>query len=79
MLVHDPHFYDPHGIYNLIIYPQQVYDVVIIGAGCIGGSVARHLAQYKLKTLCIEQSDDVTQGATKGNSGIVHAGSVKIC
>jgi L-2-hydroxyglutarate oxidase LhgO len=24
--------------------------------------------------LVLEQADDVTQGATKGNSGIVHAG-----
>ena len=48
--------------------------MVVIGAGCIGGSVARHLAQYKLSVCVLEMSDDVTQGATKGNSGIVHAG-----
>jgi hypothetical protein len=53
---------------------SQVYDVVVIGAGCIGGSVARRLAQYNLSVCVLEMSDDVTQGATKGNSGIVHAG-----
>jgi len=26
------------------------------------------------KVLVLEKADDVTQGATKGNSGIVHAG-----
>lgn len=53
---------------------DKVYDVVIIGAGCIGSAIARELSRYKLKTLMLESADDVSQGATKGNSGIVHAG-----
>ena len=59
-----------------------VYDVVIIGAGCIGAAIARELAKYRLgnnnnnnnNVLWLEAADDVSQGATKGNSGIVHAG-----
>jgi glycine/D-amino acid oxidase-like deaminating enzyme len=51
-----------------------VYDVCIIGAGCIGAAVARQLASYKLSVVWLEAADDVSQGATKGNSGIVHAG-----
>ena len=54
--------------------PNVVYDVVIIGAGCIGTSIARELSRYDLRTLLVESADDVSQGATKGNSGIVHAG-----
>lgn len=50
------------------------YDVVIVGAGCVGGAVARELSKYQLSVLLLEAADDVTQGATKGNSGIVHAG-----
>ena len=50
------------------------YDVVIIGAGCIGGAIARELSRYTASVLIVEAADDVTQGATKGNSGIVHAG-----
>lgn len=50
------------------------YDVVIIGAGCIGGAIARELSRYTASVLILEAADDVTQGATKGNSGIVHAG-----
>ena len=53
---------------------RQVYDVAIIGAGCIGGAVARELSRYDLHTIVLESADDVSQGATKGNSGIVHAG-----
>lgn len=48
--------------------------MLIIGAGCIGAANARELSKYDLKTLWVEAADDVSQGATKGNSGIVHAG-----
>lgn len=50
------------------------YDVVIIGAGAIGCCIARELSRTNAKVLLLEGADDVTQGATKGNSGIVHAG-----
>lgn len=54
--------------------PDGSYDVCIVGAGCIGGAIARELSKYNLSVLVLEAADDVTQGATKGNSGIVHAG-----
>ncbi|CAB9512020.1 L-2-hydroxyglutarate dehydrogenase, mitochondrial [Seminavis robusta] len=53
---------------------DDTYDVLIIGAGCIGAAIAREISKYSLKTLWLEAADDVSQGATKGNSGIVHAG-----
>eukprot|EP00854_Cymbomonas_tetramitiformis_P003993 gene3993-4962_t len=37
-------------------------------------SVARELSKTNNSVLVIEKADDVTQGATKGNSGIVHSG-----
>merc|ERR1712205_58588 len=36
----------------------EVYDVVIIGAGCVGGAVARELAKWQLSVLVLEMSDD---------------------
>jgi glycerol-3-phosphate dehydrogenase len=54
--------------------PDGVWDVVIVGAGCIGSCVARELSKSQLHVLMLDSADDVTQGATKGNSGIVHAG-----
>ncbi len=50
------------------------YDICIVGAGCIGSAIARELSKYQLSVLLLEAADDVSQGATKGNSGIVHAG-----
>lgn len=52
----------------------MIYDVVIVGAGVIGGAVARELARYKLKTVLLERQNDVAMGASKANSGIVHGG-----
>ena len=51
-----------------------MYDVVIIGAGVVGGMIARELAKYKLNICVLEKENDVACGASKANSGIVHAG-----
>ena len=59
---------------NNAMKDDGTYDVIIIGGGCIGSSIARELTKSKLSILMLEAADDVTQGATKGNSGIVHAG-----
>lgn len=52
----------------------MIYDVAIIGAGVIGGAVARELAKYKLSSVILEKENDVAIGASKANSGIVHGG-----
>lgn len=49
-------------------------DVIIIGGGVIGCSIAQRLAKYELKISVIEKQLDVAEGASKANSGIVHAG-----
>ena len=49
-------------------------DVVIIGAGVVGGAVARKLSSYKLSVTIVEKCSDVAMGATRANSAIVHAG-----
>jgi len=51
-----------------------MYDVVIIGAGVTGSSVARFLSQYDLKACVLEKGNDVCTGTSKANSAIVHAG-----
>ncbi len=49
-------------------------DVIIIGAGVIGCATAREMARYDLSVTVLERCNDVACGASKANSGIVHAG-----
>ena len=51
-----------------------MYDLVIIGAGAVGCSIARELSKYQLNILVLEKSSDVAAGASKANSGIIHGG-----
>ncbi len=51
-----------------------MYDVVIIGAGVIGCAVAQRLSEYAGRFAVMEKAGDVSEGASKANSGIVHAG-----
>ena len=50
------------------------YDIAIIGAGVVGGMIARTLAKYDLSLCILDKENDVAMGATKANSAIVHAG-----
>jgi len=52
--------------------PDWTYNVLIINSGCIGAAFTRELSRYKLAILWLEAADDVSQGATKSNSRIVH-------
>ena len=49
-------------------------DFVIIGAGVVGGFVARALSRYDVSVMMLEKENDVAMGATRANSAIVHAG-----
>ncbi|NLG58296.1 MAG: NAD(P)/FAD-dependent oxidoreductase [Clostridiales bacterium] len=49
-------------------------DVIIIGAGVVGCAVAQRLGNYAGKVMVLEAANDVSCGASKANSGIVHAG-----
>ena len=51
-----------------------MFDVVIIGAGIMGAATAYELAKYDLKVKVLEKEHDVSNGTSKANSGIVHAG-----
>ena len=51
-----------------------MYDVVIIGSGIIGASIAREISKYNLKVIVVDKELDLASGTTKANSAIVHAG-----
>lgn len=51
-----------------------MYDIIVIGGGVVGTMILRELSRYKVKALLLEAGYDVAVGASRANSGIVHAG-----
>jgi glycerol-3-phosphate dehydrogenase len=51
-----------------------MYDFLVVGAGVVGGFVARELSRYTDNICIAERMPDVAMGATRANSAIVHAG-----
>lgn len=49
-------------------------DVLIIGAGIMGCALARVLSRYDCSITVVDRACDVSEGSSKANSGIVHAG-----
>ncbi len=52
----------------------MTYDIAVIGAGITGAGIAYELSKYNLKIALIEKYNTPTQGTSKANSGILHAG-----
>ena len=52
----------------------MTYDVAIVGAGVVGGLIARELSRFDIKVALLEKYNDVAMGTTKANSAIVHGG-----
>ena len=54
--------------------PELYTDILVIGAGVTGCALARVLSRYEGSLTVIDRASDVAEGASKANSGIVHAG-----
>lgn len=53
---------------------EQIYDVLIIGAGGVGCAAARELSRFRLQVAVVEKEADVAAGTSGRNSAVVHAG-----
>ena len=51
-----------------------MYDVLIIGGGIVGVSIAHELARFQLKIVLLEKEAELAFGVSKSNSGIIHTG-----
>jgi len=49
-------------------------DIIIVGSGITGCAVAMELSKFDASVLVLDMGCDIAEGATKANSGIVHAG-----
>jgi glycerol-3-phosphate dehydrogenase len=54
---------------------ENMFDVIIIGGGVVGTSIARELSRYKLKICLLEKEEELAFGVSKSNSGIIHPGT----
>lgn len=52
----------------------ELHDVAIVGAGVVGCAVARSFAIRGIRTVVVEKSADILEGASKGNSALLHTG-----
>lgn len=53
---------------------EKIYDVLIFGGGVVGCSIASDLTRSGYSVCLVDKASDVSTGASKANSGLVHAG-----
>ncbi|MBA3909436.1 MAG: FAD/NAD(P)-binding oxidoreductase [Rhodobacter sp.] len=54
--------------------PAPRFDVAVIGAGVVGAALARAFTLAGARVVVLEKAADVLDGASKGNSAILHTG-----
>jgi glycerol-3-phosphate dehydrogenase len=54
--------------------PRNAFDVAVIGAGVVGCAVFREFVLAGARTIILERDPDFLNGASKGNSGLLHTG-----
>ncbi|MDP3195675.1 NAD(P)/FAD-dependent oxidoreductase [Tabrizicola sp.] len=61
---------------NLADHPDKgtSFDVAVIGAGVVGAALARAFTLAGARVVVLEKAVDVLDGASKGNSAILHTG-----
>ena len=52
----------------------MTYDFIVVGAGVVGCAVTRRFALEGASVLLVEKAADILEGASKGNSAILHTG-----
>jgi glycerol-3-phosphate dehydrogenase len=53
---------------------DEVFDIAVIGAGVVGCGIFKEFCENGAKTVLIEKENDMLEGASKGNSAILHTG-----
>lgn len=53
---------------------SEVFDAAIIGGGVVGCAIARRLTLEGWRVVLVEKAHDILDGASKGNSAILHTG-----
>lgn len=56
------------------MHANKTCDILIVGGGVVGTSIAYSLIPYDADVILIEKNNDVAMGTTRANSAIIHAG-----
>ena len=56
------------------IKENETFDIAIIGGGVVGTAIFKEFSQQGAKTIILEKENDILEGASKGNSAILHTG-----
>lgn len=51
-----------------------LFDVAVVGGGVVGCAIARRFTLEGARVVLLEKAPDILDGASKGNSGILHTG-----
>ena len=54
--------------------PDGLFDIVVVGSGVVGCAMARRFTLEGARVLVLEKAPDILDGASKGNSAILHTG-----
>src|SRR6056297_426470 len=66
----------PHPIPSEDIFHNKETDVLIIGGGVIGCTIARELARWDIDICLLEKESDLAMHASSRNDGMIHPGLV---
>ena len=55
-------------------FPHRQFDIVVVGSGVVGCAMARRFTLEGASVLVLEKAIDILDGASKGNSAILHTG-----
>ena len=56
------------------ISEDEIFDIAVIGAGVVGCGIFKEFCENGAKTVLVEKENDILEGASKGNSAILHTG-----
>ncbi len=53
---------------------DELFDIAVVGAGVVGCAIFKEFCEQGAKTILVEKANDILEGASKGNSAILHTG-----
>ena len=59
---------------NINFDKNEIFDIAVIGGGVVGTAIFKEFSEQGAKCVILEKENDILEGASKGNSAILHTG-----